>query len=100
MYRALTSGQADVISAFQRRRIAADDLADPGRPPPRPAPYDAVVLVSPKRANDQRLLGVLKPLIGKIDVTAMRAANLSVDRDTDKASPAQAATALAATLPN
>jgi hypothetical protein len=30
----------------------------------------------------------------------MRAANLSFDRDTDKASPAQAATALAATLPN
>ncbi len=41
---------------------------------------------------------MLKPLIGRIDVTAMRAANLSVDRDADKASPAQAAKALEAKL--
>jgi osmoprotectant transport system permease protein len=99
MYRALTSGQADVISAFSSDgRIAADDLVVLDDPRHALPPYDAVVLVSPKRANDQRLLGVLKPLIGKIDVTAMRSANLSVDRDTDKASPAQAAQALAARL--
>jgi len=100
MYRALTSGQADVISAFSSDgRIAADDLVVLDDPRHALPPYDAVVLISPKRANDQRLLGVLKPLIGKIDVAAMRAANLSVDRDMDKASPAQAATALAAKLP-
>jgi osmoprotectant transport system permease protein len=100
MYRALTSGQADVISAFSSDgRIAADDLVVLDDPRHALPPYDAVVLVSPKRAYDQRLLGVLKPLIGKIDVTAMRAANLSIDRDTDKASPAQAAAALAAKLP-
>ena len=99
MYRALTSGQADVISAFSSDgRIAADDLVVLDDPRHALPPYDAVVLVSPKRANDQRLLGVLQPLIGKIDVTAMRSANLSVDRDTDKASPAQAAQALAARL--
>jgi osmoprotectant transport system permease protein len=99
MYRALTSGQADVISAFSSDgRIAADDLVVLDDPRHALPPYDAVVLVSPKRANDQRLLAALKPLIGKIDVTAMRAANLSVDRDIDKASPAQAATALAAKL--
>jgi osmoprotectant transport system permease protein len=57
-------------------------------------PYDAVVLISPRRAGDQRLLGALQPLIGKIDVTAMQGANLSVDRDQDKASPAEAASAL------
>jgi osmoprotectant transport system permease protein len=99
MYRALTSGQADVISAFSSDgRIAADDLVVLDDPRHALPPYDAVVLVSPKRANDALLLSVLKPLIGKIDVTAMRAANLTVDRDADKASPAQAAQALAAKL--
>jgi osmoprotectant transport system permease protein len=57
-------------------------------------PYDAVVLVSPRRAGDKRLLGALTPLIGKIDVAAMQAANYSVDRDAQKASPAEAARAL------
>jgi osmoprotectant transport system permease protein len=99
MYRALTSNQADVISAFSSDgRIAADDLVVLDDPRHALPPYDAVVLVTPKRANDQRLLGVLKPLIGKISVDEMRAANLTVDRDTDKASPAQAAAALAAKL--
>jgi osmoprotectant transport system permease protein len=99
MYRALTSGQADVISAFSSDgRIAADDLVVLGDPRHALPPYDAVVLVSPKRANDQRLIGALKPLLGKIDVTAMRAANFSVDRDQDKATPAQAAKALEAKL--
>ncbi|MEJ0064518.1 MAG: glycine betaine ABC transporter substrate-binding protein [Caulobacteraceae bacterium] len=99
MYRALTSGQADVISAFSSDgRIAADDLVVLDDPRHALPPYDAVVLVTPKRATDSRLLGVLQPMIGKIDVTAMRAANLSVDRDTDKASPAQAAKALEAKL--
>jgi osmoprotectant transport system permease protein len=99
MYRALTGGQADVISAFSSDgRIAADDLvvlADPRHALP---PYDAVLLVSPKDANDARLLATLRPLIGKIPVDAMRQANLTVDRDTDKATPAQAAVALAKKL--
>ena len=38
MYRALTSGQADVISAFSSDgRIAADDLVVLADPAPRPA---------------------------------------------------------------
>jgi osmoprotectant transport system permease protein len=99
MYRALTSGQADVISAFSSDgRIAADDLVVLGDPRHALPPYDAVVLISPKRANDQRLIGALKPLIGKIDVAAMRAANLTVDRDQGKATPAEAAKALEAKL--
>jgi osmoprotectant transport system permease protein len=99
MYRALSSGQADVISAFSSDgRIAADDLVVLTDPRHALPPYDAVVLVAPKDANDQRLLGVLRPLIGKIPVEAMRAANLTVDRDADKASPAQAAKALEAKL--
>jgi osmoprotectant transport system permease protein len=99
MYRALATGQADVISAFSSDgRIAADNLvvlSDPRRALP---PYDAVLLVSPRRAHDGRLLGALKPLIGRIPVEAMRAANFSADRDQHKASPAEAAKALAAKL--
>jgi osmoprotectant transport system permease protein len=96
MYRALSDGEADVISAFSSDgRIAADHLvvlADPRHALP---PYDAVILVSPQRAHDQRLLGALRPLIGSIPVSAMRAANYSVDRDSDKLTPAQAAATLA-----
>jgi osmoprotectant transport system permease protein len=35
-------------------------------------PYDAIVLLAPKRANDQ----ALSRLLGKIDISAMREANL------------------------
>ena len=57
-------------------------------------PYDAVILVSPKRAADRRLTDALRPLVGSISVEAMRAANYSVDRDEGKVTPAQAARAL------
>jgi osmoprotectant transport system permease protein len=57
-------------------------------------PYDAVVLITARRADDQRLIGALKPLIGRISVEAMRGANYSVDRDDRKLTPAQAARAL------
>ena len=92
MYRALSGGEADVISAFSSDgRIAADKLLVLTDPKGAIPPYDAVVLISPKRAGDQRLTRALKPLIGAIPVGAMQAANYSVDRDAGKASPAQAA---------
>ena len=95
MYRALSGGEADVISAFSSDgRIAADKLVVLTDPKAAIPPYDAVVLISPKRAHDGRLLFALSPLIGKVSVDAMRQANLSVDRDQAKASPAEAASAL------
>jgi osmoprotectant transport system permease protein len=95
MYRALTGGEADVISAFSSDgRIAADKLVILTDPKAALPPYDAVVLISPKRAGDRRLVDALKPLIGAIPVSAMQAANYSVDRDQGKVSPAQAARAL------
>jgi osmoprotectant transport system permease protein len=95
MYRALEGGEADVISAFSSDgRIAADKLAVLTDPKAAIPPYDAVVLISPKRAGDRRLTDALKPLIGAIPVSAMQAANYSVDRDQAKASPAEAAKAL------
>ncbi|MGZ3377384.1 MAG: ABC transporter permease/substrate-binding protein, partial [Phenylobacterium sp.] len=99
MYRALMGGEADVISAFSSDgRIAADKLVILSDPKGAIPPYDAVVLISPKRAHDRRLIAALQPLIGKISVGAMQAANLSVDRDQAKASPAEAARALEAKL--
>jgi osmoprotectant transport system permease protein len=99
MYRALEGGDADVISAFSSDgRIAADRLVVLTDPKAAIPPYDAVVLVSPKRAGDKRLLAALQPLIGKIGVEAMRAANYTVDRDQQKASPAEAAKALESQL--
>jgi osmoprotectant transport system permease protein len=93
MYRALTDGSADVVSAFSSDgRVAAlglVTLADPKRALPN---YDAVILLSPRAATDPRLAASLQPLIGRIDVTRMRRANLMVDRDADKKTPSEAAT--------
>jgi osmoprotectant transport system permease protein len=99
MYKAATSGQADVITAFSSDgRLVADDLVVLSDPKQAIPPYDAVILVSPRRAHDARFLAALRPLIGAIPVETMRRANLSVDRDTDKATPEAAARALEATI--
>ncbi len=93
MYRALQSGQADVISAFSSDgRIAADHLAVLADPKGAVPHYDAILLAAPARAHDQRFLSALRPLVNGITVEDMRTANYSVDRDTDKQSPEAAAT--------
>jgi osmoprotectant transport system permease protein len=95
MYKAVTGGEVDVISAFSSDgRIAADDLVVLTDPRQAIPPYDAVILLSPKRSHDGRFRGALTPLLSAISVEAMRKANLSVDRDVDKATPAQAARGL------
>ena len=92
MYRALESGRADVISAFSSDgRVAADKLkvlADPKGAIPG---YDAILMVAPDHANDARMIGALRPLIGSIPVEVMREANYMVDRDEEKAIPDEAA---------
>jgi osmoprotectant transport system permease protein len=99
MYRALESGEADVISAFSSDgRIAADHLSILSDPKGAVPSYDAVILISPRRVNDGRLRAALQPLVGAIPVAEMQKANLSVDRDKAKATPAQAARALEADL--
>ena len=96
MYRALASGRADVISAFSSDgRIAADKLTVLSDPKQAIPGYDAILLVSPRRADDARFTAALRPLIGAISVSAMREANYMVDRDTDKATPEAAASWLA-----
>ena len=49
----------------------------------------------PEARRDEKLVETLQPLLGAIDVEAMREANFAVDREDDKRSPAQAARALA-----
>ncbi len=97
MYRALESGDVDVISAFSSDgRIAAEHLAvldDPRRAIP---PYDAILLLSPRRANDGRLVAALSPLVGAVPVEAMRRANYAVDGRSQ--SPQAAARALEAEI--
>jgi osmoprotectant transport system permease protein len=99
MYRALASGEADVIPAFSSDgRIAADRLAILQDPKGAIPGYDAVLLLAPQRAGDNRFQAALRPLIGAIRVEKMREANYLVDRDTDKRSPDQAARWLASGL--
>ena len=96
MYRALQDGEVDAISAFSSDgRITADHLLALTDPKGAAPSYDAVILLSPRRATDARLRSALQPLVGAIPVEAMRAANLSVDRDIDKLTPDQAARTLA-----
>jgi osmoprotectant transport system permease protein len=92
MYRALGSGEADVIPAFSSDgRIAADRLAVLTDPKGAIPGYDAILLLAPKRSGDARFHAALRPLIGAIPVEKMREANYLVDRDADKKSPDQAA---------
>jgi osmoprotectant transport system permease protein len=99
MYRALGSGEADVISAFSSDgRIAAADLAVLADPKGALPPYDAVLLIAPSRADDARLRRALAGLEGAITVQAMQKANYAVDRDAGKVSPTEAARALEAGL--
>jgi osmoprotectant transport system permease protein len=92
MYQAVNSGEVDVITAFSSDgRVAADDLVVLDDPQGAMLPYDAVVLIAARRANDPLLRRALLPLIGAIPVELMREANYRVDRDDDKQSAAAAA---------
>ena len=54
-------------------------------------PYDAVVLLSPARAHDEKFLRALTPLVGAINLQTMQQANLMVDRQDAKRTPEEAA---------
>jgi len=77
MYQAAADDEVDVVSAYTSDgRIAKYDLkvlADPRHAIP---PYDAVLLIAPKRAHDAALIAALTPLVGAVNVATMREANL------------------------
>jgi len=77
MYAAVASGEVDVIAGYTSDGLIAKyDLVVLDDPRHAIPPYDAIVLLAPKRANDQALRAALQPLLGRIDISAMREANL------------------------
>ena len=100
MYEAAARGDVDVISGFSTDgRIAAYDLvvlADPKQVIP---PYDAIILIGPRLADDPDAITALQPLIEAIDAPLMRQANSQVDREEDRLSPAHSARWLESRLP-
>jgi osmoprotectant transport system permease protein len=77
MYPAVSAGEVDVISAYTSDgRIAQHDLVVLDDPKHAIPPYDAILLLAPMRADDRALAAALAPLVGAIDVTLMREANL------------------------
>jgi osmoprotectant transport system substrate-binding protein/osmoprotectant transport system permease protein len=88
MYPAVTAGEVDVVSAYTSEgRVAQYDLVVLDDPRHALPPYDAVVLLAPKDAGDSALAAALRPLIGAIDVSLMREANLRAATGGDNASP-------------
>jgi osmoprotectant transport system permease protein len=88
MYAAVASGEVDVIAGYTSDGLIAKYdlivLDDPRRAIP---PYDATVLLAPKRAGDEKLMAALQPLLGKIDISAMREANLRAAGNDAASSP-------------
>jgi osmoprotectant transport system permease protein len=77
MYRAAAAGEVDVASAYTSDgRIAQFDLAVLDDPKQAIPPYDAILLLSPRRAHDEALIAALTPLVGAVPVELMRATNL------------------------
>jgi osmoprotectant transport system permease protein len=77
MYSAVANGEVDVIAGYTSDgRIAQFDLAVLDDPKHAIPPYDAVLLISPRRADDEALVNALRPLVDAIDVTMMQGANL------------------------
>ena len=96
LYEAIDRKEVDVISAFSSDgRIAALDLVALEDPSGALPPYDAMILLGPRVANDRRISCALASL--HVDVDRMRKANGMVDRD--RKTPQEAAAWLLAELP-
>ena len=92
MYRALQAKEVDVISAFSSDgRIVENDLIVLNDSKNAIPNYDAVILISAKRADDVAFIKAIAPIIGRISLERMREANFMVDRAMDKRSPKEAA---------
>src|SRR4051812_24700294 len=88
MYAAVASGEVDVIAGYSSDGLIAKyDLAVLDDSRHAIPPYDAIVLLSPKRADDQALRAALTPLLGRIDIATMREANLRAAGNDANSSP-------------
>jgi osmoprotectant transport system substrate-binding protein/osmoprotectant transport system permease protein len=88
MYAAVASGEVDVIAGYTSDGLIAKYdlvvLQDSRHAIP---PYDAIVLLAPKRAGDEPLRAALAPLLGRIDIAVMREANLRASGNDATSSP-------------
>jgi osmoprotectant transport system permease protein len=88
MYAAVASGEVDVIAGYTSdgliKKYDLVALDDNRHAIP---PYDAIMLVAPKRAGDQALRAALLPLLGRIDISNMREANLRAAAGGSSSSP-------------
>jgi osmoprotectant transport system permease protein len=88
MYAAVASGEVDVIAGYTSDGLIAKyDLVVLDDPKQAIPPYDAIMLLSPQRADDEKLRNALQPLLGKIDLPLMRAANLRAAGNDATSSP-------------
>lgn len=88
MYAAVASGEVDVIAGYTSDGLIAKyDLIALDDPRHAIPPYDAILLLAPKRADDQRLKAALAPLLGRIDIATMRGANLRASGNDAQSSP-------------
>jgi osmoprotectant transport system permease protein len=88
MYAAVASGEVDVIAGYTSDGLIAKyDLTVLDDPRHAIPPYDAIVLLAPKRASDFALRSALQPLLGAIDISSMREANLRAAGNDGASSP-------------
>jgi osmoprotectant transport system permease protein len=88
MYAAVASGEVDVIAGYTSDGLIVKyDLMVLDDVRHAIPPYDAIVLLAPKRASDQALRAALQPLLGAIDISAMREANLRAAGNDSTSSP-------------
>jgi osmoprotectant transport system permease protein len=77
MYAAVTAGDVDVIAGYTSDGLIAKyDLLVLDDTRHAIPPYDAVILLSPNRADDSQLKAALAPLRNAIPIATMREANL------------------------
>jgi osmoprotectant transport system permease protein len=88
MYAAVASGEVDAIAGYTSDGLIAKyDLVVLDDPAHAIPPYDAIMLLAPNRASDSALRAALTPLLGKIDISTMREANLRAAGGDGAASP-------------
>jgi osmoprotectant transport system permease protein len=83
MYAAAASREVDVIAGYtsdgRMAQFGLVALEDDRHAIP---PYDAIVMVSPKRANDAAVLNAVRPLLDAISIKLMREANQKISAGT------------------
>ncbi|MGB8398573.1 ABC transporter permease/substrate-binding protein [Bradyrhizobium sp.] len=88
MYAAVASGEVDVIAGYTSDGLIAKyDLVVLDDVRHAIPPYDAIVLLAPRRAADQALRTALQSLLGSINIAIMREANLRAAGNDAASSP-------------